>query len=87
MFARHYTDKKPNPLRAVAIENSPMILANRRVGGCVFDEIQKLRTTEAHTIRTKETPSEVGTMMAIFSLPVINWLIILKELAAEEKPI
>ena len=85
--ARHLADKKPNPLRAVAIENSPMILANRQVGGCVFDDIQKLRTMEAHTIRTKETPSEVGTMMAIFSLPVINWLIILKELAAEEKPI
>ena len=64
-----------------------MILANRQVGGCVFDDIQKLRTMEAHTIRTKETPSEVGTMMAIFSLPVINWLIILEELAAEEKPI
>ena len=64
MFARHYADKKPNPLRAVAIENSPMILANRQVGGCVFDDIQKLRTMEAHTIRTKETPSEVGTMLA-----------------------
>ena len=44
MFARHYADKKPNPLRAVAIENSPMILANRQVGGCVFDEIQKYWT-------------------------------------------
>ena len=43
-IARHYADKKPNPLRAVAIENSPMILANRQVGGCVFDEIQKYWT-------------------------------------------